>query len=57
MKSYDNQVHGNCYRLAGEAKEPWVSPSLEIIALQSAEGGTHPSNTDGSGGHYTRPRS
>jgi hypothetical protein len=57
MKSYDAKDHGATDQIAGQAKKPWVTPSLEIIALQSAEGGTHPSKSDGAGGHYNRPRS
>ena len=57
MKSYDAKDHGASDQVVGQAKRPWVTPSLEIIALQSAEGGTHPSKVDGAGGHFNRPRS
>ena len=57
MMSYDANDHGASDQVAGQAKRPWVTPSLEIIALQSAEGGTHPSKVDGAGSHYNRPRS
>ncbi len=57
MKSYDVQDRGASAQIAGQAKKPWVTPSLEIIALKSAEGGTHPSKVDGAGGHFNRPRS
>jgi hypothetical protein len=57
MKSYDAKDHGASDQIAGQAKRPWVTPSLEIIALQSAEGGTHPAHSDGAGGHFNRPRS
>jgi hypothetical protein len=57
MKSYDVTDHGVSDHIMGQAKKPWVTPSLEIIALESAEGGTRPSRADGSGGHYNRPRS
>jgi hypothetical protein len=57
MKSYDAKDHGVSDQVAGQAKKPWVTPSLEIIALQSAEGGTKPARADGAGGHYNRPRS
>ena len=43
MKSYDVQDHGASDQVAGQAKKPWVTPSLQIIALKSAESGTHPS--------------
>jgi hypothetical protein len=57
MKSYDAKDHGASDQVAGQAKKPWITPSLEIIALKSAEGGTHPSRHDGGGGHFQRPRS
>jgi len=53
MKSHDVHDHG----ASGQAKKPWVSPSLQVIALQSAEGGTHLSTTDGVGAHSNRPKS
>lgn len=34
-------------------KKPWVKPSIETIALESAENGFTPSRYDGSG-HYSR---
>jgi hypothetical protein len=54
MKSYDVQDHGVSDQVAGQAKKPWVTPSLQIIALESAESGHHPSTVDGSGGHFQR---
>jgi hypothetical protein len=57
MMSYDANDHGVSDQIAGQAKKPWVTPSLEIIALKSAEGGTHPSHADGAGGHLQRPKS
>jgi hypothetical protein len=57
MKSYDAKDHGASDQVAGQGKKPWVTPSLEIIALKSAEGGTTPSRHDGNGGHFQRPRS
>jgi len=57
MKSYDVKDHGASDQVAGQAKKPWVTPSLEIIALKSAEGGTHASKVDGAGSHFNRPRS
>ncbi len=54
MKSYDVQDHGVSDQVAGQAKKPWVTPSLEIIALESAESGTHRSLVDGNGGNYQR---
>ncbi len=40
MKSYDVKDHGASDQIAGQAKKPWVTPSLQIIALKSAEAGT-----------------
>jgi hypothetical protein len=57
MKSHDVKDHGTADHIAGQAKKPWVTPSLQVIALKSAEGGTQPSKADGAGGHYNRPRS
>ncbi len=57
MKSYDAKDHGASDQIAGQAKKPWVTPSLEIIALQSAEGGHHASKLDGPGSQFNRPRS
>ena len=57
MMSYDANDHGVSDQIAGQAKKPWVTPSLEIIALKSAEGGTHPSHADGAGSHLQRPKS
>jgi hypothetical protein len=57
MMSHDVNDHGASDQFPGQAKKPWVTPSLEIIALQSAEGGTHSSKVDGTGGHYNRPKS
>jgi hypothetical protein len=57
MKSNDVKDHGVSDHITGQAKQPWVTPSLDIIALRSAESGTNPSRVDGHGGHYNRPRS
>ena len=39
-------------RLNGQGKQPWVTPSLQIVALKSAEGGfRRTSVSDGPGGH------
>jgi hypothetical protein len=57
MKSYDVKDHGVSDHIAGQARKPWVTPSLDIIALKSAESGTRPSVVDGHGGHFNRPRS
>jgi hypothetical protein len=57
MKSNDVNDHGASDRSFGQAKKPWVTPSLEIIALESAESGTHPTKVDGGGAHFNRPKS
>jgi hypothetical protein len=57
MNSHDVKDHGASDLIVGQAKKPWVTPSLQIIALKSAEAGTHASRTDGPGGHFNRPRS
>jgi hypothetical protein len=57
MKSYDVNDHGASDQLRGQAKKLWVTPSVQIIALQSAAGGTHRSTSDGTGGHSLRPHS
>ena len=51
MKSYDVQDHGVSDQVAGQAKKPWVTPSLQIIALESAEGGNPGKIPDGRGSH------
>ena len=57
MNSYDVQDHGATGQVNGQAKRPWVTPSLQIIALKSAESGTHIHTPDGPGGHFNRPKS
>jgi hypothetical protein len=57
MKSHDVKDHGASDHITGQAKRPWVTPSLQIIALKNAEGGTHLSTSDGVGSHSNRPRS
>jgi hypothetical protein len=51
MKSYEVQDHGVSDRVAGQAKKPWVTPSLQIIALESAEAGRPGVILDGRGSH------
>jgi hypothetical protein len=57
MKSYDVNNYGASDQVTGQAKKPWVTPSLHIISLQSAAGGTHPSTADGTSGHFQGRRS
>ena len=56
MKSYDVQDHGASDHLTGQAKKPWVTPSVQIIALESAEHGGN-LKFDGTGGHFNRTKS
>ena len=57
MNSYDVQDHGATGQVNGQAKRPWVTPSLQIIALKSAENGSTHIAYDGHGGHFTRQKS
>jgi hypothetical protein len=57
MKSYDVNDHGASDQRTGQAKKPWVTPSVQIIALQSAAGGTNRRVADATGGHLRRPMS
>jgi hypothetical protein len=50
MNSDTIKDHGATDRLNGQARKPWVTPSLQIIALKSAEDGyRHQSRIDGPG--------
>jgi hypothetical protein len=51
MKSYEVQDHGVSDQVTGQAKKPWVTPSLQIIALESAEAGRPGVILDGHGSH------
>jgi len=51
MKSHEVQDHGVSDQVAGQAKKPWVTPSLQIIALESAEAGHPGIILDGRGSH------
>jgi hypothetical protein len=52
MNSDTIKDHGATDRGNGQARKPWVTPSLQIIALKGAEGGFKvKSRTDGLGGH------
>jgi hypothetical protein len=57
MNSYDVQDHGATGQVNGQAKRPWVTPSLQIILLKSAEAGSSHHAQDSSGSHFTRPKS
>ena len=49
--------HGATDRLNGQAKQPWVTPSLQVIALKSAENGSRNFAHDGPGGRPGRGKS
>jgi hypothetical protein len=58
MNSDTIKEHGATDRLNGQARKPWVTPSLQIIALKSAENGfRHFSRLDGPGGHAGQGKS
>jgi len=57
MNSDTIKDHGATDRLNGQARKPWVTPSLQVIALKSAEGGSKVKGTDGPGGHPGRGKS
>ncbi len=41
----------------GQARKPWVTPSLQIIALKSAQNGRQLHKLDSIGSRTIRPRS
>ncbi len=57
MNSDNIKDHGATDRLNGQARKPWLTPSLQIIALKSAENGHTRRAPDSVGGHITRPKS
>jgi hypothetical protein len=57
MNSNDVKDRGASAQVPGQTRKPWVTPSLEIIALKSAEAGSHFSKVDGPGSHFNHPRS
>jgi hypothetical protein len=57
MNSDNLKDHGATDRLSGQARKPWVTPSLQIITLKSAENGPHRLAPDSVGGKTTRPKS
>jgi hypothetical protein len=58
MNSDTIKDHGATDRLNGQARKPWVTPSLQIIALKSAENGfRHLSRLDGPGSGPGRSKS
>lgn len=58
MKSYNiPQVLDEANQFLAPPRKQWVKPSVEIIALESAENGNNPSRTDGGGAQSIRRRS
>jgi hypothetical protein len=57
MNSYNDQDRGATERFTVQEKKPWVTPSLQIIALRSAENGGQTGAHDGFGKGVTRSRS
>lgn len=57
MNSDTRKDHGATDRLNGQAKQPWVTPSLQIIALKSAESGNRHLAVDGPGSRAGRGKS
>jgi hypothetical protein len=57
MNSDNMKDHGVTDRLSGQEKKPWVTPSLQIIALKNAENGSHRLAPDSVGSHLSRPKS
>jgi len=49
MNSDTIQDLGATDRLNGQARKPWITPSLQIIDLKSAESGTQKHRIDGFG--------
>ena len=57
MTSYDAIDHGATAQQNGQAKKPWVTPSLQMIALKSAQHGGQTQTGDGHGGKFQKPKS
>lgn len=58
MKSYNiPQVLNEANEFLAPPRRPWVKPSVEMIALESAENGLNPTRVDGGGAHFVKPRS
>jgi hypothetical protein len=56
MNSYNVQVHSETTQLSGSDRKRWATPVIEVIALDTAQGGVNPSNRDHHG-HFGGPRS
>ncbi len=50
MTSYVAKDLGATAQLNGQARKPWVTPSVQIIPLKSAERGPQSHHPDGVGG-------
>jgi hypothetical protein len=57
MNSYNDQDRGATDRFTVQEKKPWVTPSLQIIALRSAEQGGQKGIHDGFGHGVAQSRS
>jgi hypothetical protein len=57
MNSYNDQDRGATERFTVQDKKPWITPSLQIIALRSAENGGQKGAHDGFGKGVTKSRS
>ena len=57
MNSYNDQDRGATERFTVQEKKPWVTPSLQIIALRSAENGGQKGAHDGFGKGVAKSRS
>jgi hypothetical protein len=57
MKSQSVRVHNETEASVALSKTPWVKPVVEILALESAEGGVSLTRGDAGGSHFSRPRS
>jgi len=57
MNSDTIKDHGATDRLNGQARKPWVTPSLQVLTLKSAENGISGTVRDHRGGHPSRGKS
>jgi hypothetical protein len=57
MNSYNDQDRGATERFTVQEKKPWITPSLQIIALRSAENGGQKGAHDGFGKGVAKSRS
>ena len=57
MNSDTIKDRGATDQLSGQARKPWVTPSLQIIALKGAEFGKNHGTRDGFGSGAVKSRS